>query len=491
MRILLLDDDRSVLNFLCLFLQRLGHDVHQAADGKDGWQKYQAGDYHLVLSDIMMPDLNGLDLLKLIVGQEGCQPADVVLFTANTGVKTAVEAMRAGAYDYLIKPVSVDELVVVLDRVEEHQRLIRQNIALTSHFEESIAIATRETRQELETWKSAYERIAGNYDFVVKSPQMKEIFCQAAIIRDDPEVIILIEGETGTGKDVLARYIHAGKTTAAFPFIDINCAAIPGSLFENELYGYEAGTFTGALPGGIKGKIDLARGGTLFLDEIAEIKPELQAKLLHLLQNREFYPLGGLKKHRLEARIIAATNVDIHNQIENGLFRRDLYYRLSAVHLVVPPLRQRPEDILPLAQHFLAAFSRDKGRHFTGFSQAAQEQLQDYDWPGNVRELKNIIECAVLLNDGYEIKAASLRLGTMARKVSSQSEPGRKPILLEPQLDFVLPPEGFPLQAFNDRLIESALAMNRGNISKTARYLQVSRRALDYRLQKQDPQSPK
>lgn len=482
MNILLLDDEQPVLDCLSLLLRRLGHQVTEAANGSDGWKLYQEGDYHLVLSDIMMPGMSGLDLLEAIAKDE-YRLADVVLFTANTGVKTAVNAMRSGAYDYLIKPIAVDELVVMLEKVEEHQLLKRQNRVLTSHFEESIAVATRETRRELEAWKSAYEKASGNKGVIAASEAIKNLLDQARILHEDSSIPVLIEGETGTGKEVLARQIHFGEGAVMTPFIEINCAAIPSSMFENELFGYEGGTFTGALPGGHKGKIDLARGGTLFLDEIAEISPELQAKLLHLLENREYYRVGGLKKRRLEARIIAATNVNIHRNIAQGLFRRDLYYRLNTSHLVIPPLRERSEDILPLARYFLRRYVQDKGKYFRDFSREAVDKLLNYDWPGNVRELKNAIESAVLLNEGITMEAEHLKLASISSGQLERAESCSLPVL-DPDLDYILPEAGFPLQRFNDVLIDRALAMHHGNISQTARYLHISRRSLDYRLQK-------
>lgn len=489
MRILLADDEEDSRTYLAGFMKELGHTVVEAQDGHQAWQLFNQSDFHLVLSDIRMPGWTGLELLHNIRTQNPVPESDVVLFTAYSHIQTAIEALRAGAYDYLLKPVNVKELVACLQRVEEHQNLKRQNQVLTHQFQESIEAATLDTRRELEQWKAAYSRATGTDEIIAVSPVMRNIYAQGHILHQDPTVPVLIEGETGTGKEILARYIHYGEDATSSPFVDINCAAIPPTTFESELFGYEPGTFTGALPKGQKGKLDLAQDGTLFLDEISELSPELQAKLLRMVQERDFYRVGGLTKFKFDARIISATNVNIMDNMQKGLFRKDLYYRLGTAQLRIPPLREHREDIMPLARSFLARFVREKGRSFHDISPEAENLLLKYDWPGNIRELKNVVERSVLMNEGWILRPEHLNLGLKSRVEEPSSPPGAPgtsaPINLEREL--LLPAEQFPLNDFVERIIAAALAQHQGNITMTARYLGMSRRSLDYRLHKKKP----
>ncbi|PKM77126.1 MAG: sigma-54-dependent Fis family transcriptional regulator [Firmicutes bacterium HGW-Firmicutes-15] len=489
MKILLVDDEKDSRTYLASFLEKLGHQVIEAEDGKRGWEAFRAEDFHLVLSDIRMPVWTGLELLEHIQQQVPLSESDVVLFTAHAQIQTAVEALRAGAYDYLLKPVNVKELLACLKRVEEHQDLKRQNRVLTHHFEETVEAVTEETKRELEQVKEAYAKIIGTGNLVIVSPLMQELYAQAWILHREPNVPVLIEGETGTGKEIMARCIHYGQKPSTAPFIDINCAAIPSTMFESELFGYEAGTFTGALPRGQKGKLDLAEGGTLFLDEITEMPPELQAKLLRVIQEKEFYRIGGLKKHKFNARLVCASNLNIKDSVESGGFRRDLYYRLSTAHLQIPPLREHREDILPLANSFLSRFAFEKGKKFRSISPEAEKQLLKYNWPGNVRELRNVIERASLMYDGYILMLDHLKLGIVQadhnRNISSPVSSST--FILGPESEFELHAEKFPLDAFIDRIVSQAIELKNGNITRTASYLGISRRTLDYRLNKKEP----
>ncbi len=489
MRILLVDDEEDSRVYLSSFLNKLGHQVIEAEDGKRAWEAFLTEDFHLVLSDIRMPGWTGLELLEHIRQQVPLPESDVVLFTAHAQVQTAVEALRSGAYDYLLKPVNVKELVACLHRVEEHQDLKRQNRVLTHHFQESIEAVTEETKRELEQWKEAYAKIVCSGKLVVVSSLMQELYAQAQILHQDTTVPVLIEGETGTGKEILARYIHYGKKATTAPFIDINCAAIPASMFETELFGYEAGTFTGALPRGQKGKLDLAEGGSLFLDEITEMPPELQAKLLRVIQEKEFYRVGGLKKHKFNARLICASNLNIKDSLESGAFRRDLYYRLSTAHLQIPPLREHREDILPLVHSFLSRFALEKGKKFRAVSPEAESQLLRYDWPGNIRELRNVLERAILMYDGPNLKPEHLQLGIIKADANKSMSPqiSDSTFVLGSESEFDLHAEKFPLDAFIDRIVSQAMDLHKGNITRTANYLAISRRTLDYRLNKKEP----
>jgi len=490
MNILLVDDEDDSRTYMANFIREMGHQVTEAENGRQAWELLSDGDFQLLLSDIKMPGWSGLRLLQEINHQPSPRiNCDVILFTAYSQVQTAVEALRLGAYDYLLKPINIKELVASLERVEEHQNLKRQNQVLTDHFQETLESATQDTRRELEQWKKAYTSVQGISDLIVVSPSMQKLYAQAHMLHNDPSIHILIEGETGSGKEILARYIHfAGKAVTA-PFIDINCAAIPAAMFESELFGYEPGTFTGALPKGQKGKLDLAQGGSLFMDEITELPRELQAKLLRVFQEKEFYRMGGLKKYQLEARIICATNENIMELLENGSFRRDLFYRLSTALLHIPPLRERREDIIPLAKSFMARFVKEKGKSFYGISSAAEEKLLKYDWPGNVRELRNSLERAVLMYDGSILKSKHLLLGlnqpgfNQLPSVQESADQVSRSVSL---YEFELPEQRFPLNSFINDIITRALELNNGNITKTARYLDISRRSLAYRLRKME-----
>lgn len=311
------------------------------------------------------------------------------------------------------------------------------------------------------------------------SEAMQEVMSQAEIIHRDRAVPVLIEGETGTGKEIIAKYIHYGKDQVKSPFIDINCAAITPTIFESELFGYEGGSFTGGRPGGQKGKLAIADGGSLFLDEIGEIPVSIQAKLLRVIQEREYYRVGGLTKITANVRLICATNVNLEMSMLEGKFRKDLFYRLEAVHIFIPPLRERPDDILPLAEMFLKTLSHEKGKDFESISSEAANLLIAYNWPGNVRQLRNVIERIVLMWNDKEIKPEHLSFLNKKRK--NMQELPIKPVQFSGQ-EMNLPQDHLDLQDVNSKIIKQALSMHQGNITKTASYLGISRRSLSYRL---------
>jgi len=440
----------------------------------------------MVLSDLKMPGLSGIELLRALSSFAVGQDFDVVLLTGHGDMESAIEALRAGAYDYLLKPVNVEELAAVTERVAERQVLRRENKVLTEKFEDEVRAATEETRHELTRLRKAYCESMGIGNLVVFSEAMKTVIEQARQLHSDRSVPVFIEGETGTGKEVIARYVHYGPGDVTAPFVDLNCAAIAPGIFESELFGYEAGAFTGGLPKGRKGKLDMALGGTIFLDEIAEIPVELQAKLLRLIQEREFFRVGGLKKITTDARFICATNVDIEKKVRQKAFRQDLFYRLSVGRITLPPLRQRKEDILPLAEMFLTRFAREKGKRFRTISGGAADMLLSCKWPGNVRELKNAIEWAVLMWDEHELKPVHLGI-LKGRKKGAPVE-----TVSDGMIDcnnFTLPPGSLPIEEYFDNIIVEALKLNKGNKTQTAKYLGISRRSLYSRLKRLSPGS--
>ena len=318
--------------------------------------------------------------------------------------------------------------------------------------------------------KEAYFQIVGLGDIVIASDAMKKAYQQARQLHAERSVPVLIEGETGTGKELVARYIHYGEESVAESFVDLNCAALPSSIFESELFGYDAGAYTGGLPRGQKGKLDLAMGGTLFLDEITEVPLELQAKLLRVLQEKEFYRVGGLKKIKTDVRVICATNVDIEQKVEQERSGGDLFYRLNVARIYLPPLRERRDEIVPLAESFLAKFAKEKRKNFKIIKKTTADLLLSYQWPGNIRELRNLIEWAVLMHDDTELEPSHLRL---IQKEDTKAENGAAD-----QINFTLPLNNLPLKPFIDDIILKALEMHHDNKLQTARYLNIPTRTL-------------
>ncbi|MFZ5897932.1 MAG: sigma 54-interacting transcriptional regulator [Bacillota bacterium] len=316
----------------------------------------------------------------------------------------------------------------------------------------------------------------------VFSGEMQQVLEQVRRLHANRAIPVLIEGETGTGKDAVARYIHCGDEHIDEPFIELSCALIAPESTEADLFGYAPGACGGALPRGKKGKIDLAQGGTLFLDHVEALSPAVQPKLLRMIEDKAFYRVGGLKKVKADFRIICASSVDLAGQVERGSFRPDLYYRLSVARIYLPPLRERREEIIPLARMFLARFAREKGKRFAGISRRAADLLRSYYWPGNIRELRNTIELIVALWDDEEVTPAHLAMLPKARMLSET--PGFSGTNVINPGDFSLPLGSLPLEEYNNRIILKALEMHGGNKTKTAKYLGISRRSLDCRLKR-------
>lgn len=480
MKILLVDDEQHSRQAMLWFLKRQNHEVTECASGEEAMAKFSPEEFPLVLSDVQMPGMSGNQLAAAIKSQPNSWQTDVVLFTGHADLSSAVTALRAGVYDYLEKPINVEELASVIERVAEHQALLRENKNLTERFQAEVNAATEETRRELVYVKQIVaESIIGSVG--VFSESMKAIVRQAKKLHTDRSIPVLIEGETGTGKEIIAKIVHYGSDfnpLSAAPFVDINCAALAPTLFESELFGYESGSFTGSMAKGAKGKFDLAYGGTLFLDEIGEIPLDLQGKLLRVLQEKEFFRIGGLKKIKTNIRVIGATNVSLEQCIEKGTFRKDLYFRLKVAHIIIPPLRKRKEEILPLANLFLQKYSQQKKKDFTAIASQTANILEAYGWPGNVRELQNIIEYATFAYNDTELRPEHIT-GLLA-------QPCELPSLLPNRsgmLEIPFPLQGYSLKSYTEDIIMKVLAAHHGNQSATADYLKISRRALSYRLE--------
>ena len=373
-KILVVDDDSLMKEFLSETLTRSDFSVETASTGDEALEKIKEKEFDVILSDIRMPQMGGMELLK--AAKEFCPAAKVMLMTAYGTIENAVEAMKLGAFDYITKPFSADDIEVKVNRALEYKRLERENRLL---------------RQEIEK-KYGFENIVG------KSPQMKKVLDLVEGVADSKSYV-LITGETGTGKELVAKAIHYSSPRKDRPFVKVNCAALPEGLMESELFGHEKGAFTGAIRKS-HGRFELADGGTLLLDEISEIPSSLQAKLLRVLQEGEFERVGSGLPIKVDVRIISTTNRNLTELINRGKFREDLYYRLNVIPINIAPLRERREDIIPLMEFFLQKYSQENNKIIKGISTEVFKSFMEYPWPGNVRELENFIEGAVVMAKG-------------------------------------------------------------------------------------------
>ena len=481
MDILLVDDSQTSRYWVSQPLLRAGHHVVECSSGEEALNRFSKGSFPLILSDIMMPGMTGIELLKKITTMSSGKETDVVLFTSNSQVQLAIEALRAGAYDYMLKPINIQELMIIIQRVVKNRVILREHKQLKEHFASEVENATEETRQEIERLKKVLAKASGMHKAGFFSPVMQKLAIQAQKYHTDRSMPVLIEGETGTGKELIATMIHNGGGISDKPFVPINCAAISPTLFESELFGYEPGAYTGGLSKGQKGKIDLAFGGTLFLDEIGEIPLDLQAKLLRAIQEKEYFRVGGLQRIKTDIRLICATNVDLTEHLKQGTFRKDLYYRLKVGHILLPPLKERTEEIISLAEMFLKQFAVEKGKRFKRVGDKAAEILLTYQWPGNVRELRNAMEWVVFMFDDEEVKPH--HLGILDCSDAAVSVESSLISVLDP-VNFLLPQDGFVLDDFIDRILEQALEIQQGNKAAAARMLGMTRRAFCCRLGK-------
>lgn len=385
-KILVVDDEEIVRESLVEWLKEDGYYAEAAADGFEALEKLKEKNWDIALVDLKMPKMDGIELLEKI--KEQSPDTQVIIFTAYATVHTAVQAIKKGAYDYLVKPLDPEEVSLLIERLIRSQELVREVSYL---------------RKEL---SKQYKF----HDLISKSPKMQQIFELAKVVaKSNSNVLIL--GESGTGKELLARAIHNESPRANGPFVAVSCVAIPDTLLESELFGHEKGAFTDAIAQK-KGKFELAHGGTLFLDEIGDISPKMQLALLRVLEEREFTRVGGTKPIKVDVRIIAATNRNLQKAVEEGRFRDDLYYRLNVITIHIPPLRERKEDIPLLVEHFVEKFNIQMGKRVKGVSQEAMRLLMEYDWPGNVRELENVMERAMVITKGELITPEDLFLPT-------------------------------------------------------------------------------
>ncbi len=438
--ILVVEDEEKLRRVVELQLKTAGFEVEQAGSAEAAMRLADRAD--VILTDLRLPGVSGLELLTNLRRQDSHTP--VIVMTAFGSIETAVEAMKAGAVDFLPKPFSLDHLMTVVNKALELRTLRDEN---------------RQLREELNQ-RYQFDNIVGH------SEPMREIF--STISRVAPtRATVLLCGESGVGKDLIARAIHHHSPRTDRPFVKINCTALPENLMESELFGYEKGAFTGANTSK-PGKFEQADTGTVFLDEIGDVPASVQVKLLRILQEREFERLGSNKTRHIDVRVLAATNVDLRAALEQHTFREDLYYRLNVLPINIPPLRERKEDLPFLAEHFVKKLSKDLGSPVKSVSDAAIQRLLEYHWPGNVRELENVLERSMVLANGPVLEAGDIKLDTAPAARFAAAD------------NFL--PEGTTLDEYEQSIIREALRRANGNKSQAARMLGLTRNALRYRL---------
>ena len=453
--IYIVDDEQSIREGIALAIEER-YLVTPFADAETALKDLAQKPPDLILLDIGLPGMSGIEALRQIRASHPDIP--VVMITAYEDIETVISAMKSGAYDYVLKPLHMDALEIAIRNALETVRLRKEVQALQQ--------------------KQLMEHVPC---FIAASNAIQDVMDFIKTVAQSPDTPVLIMGETGTGKELLAAAIHYYSPNFKAPLATVNCAAIPKDLIESELFGYEKGAFSGADAAGKKGLIEAAAEGTLFLDEIGDLSLEAQAKLLRFLEQGEFYRVGGTRKIHINTRVVSATNKNLDRLIDLGQFRKDLYFRLGVIKVQVPALNQRPDDILPLAKYFLQEFSKKFGKKFSGISTAARNALLAHNWAGNVRELKNLMEAAVLVGRGPELSAANLGLEAGPRQL--HPEPAQNGISLPP-----LPPEGIDLTArlqfIEKHYMEAVLAAAEGNESQAARLLNLNHHTFRYRRRK-------
>jgi two-component system, NtrC family, response regulator HydG len=451
--ILIVEDDPSHLEILRRHLERCGFRVEAAESAEQGLSRFSRFDPDLVLSDLRMPGMTGFDLLRKL--KADAPDVAVVLMTAFDDMQTAIDAMKDGAFDYLVKPLELDRLEAIIASALEQRRRNGAQPAAKAAEPDAPALATN--------------------DLIGRHPKMVDVFKVIGRVAAS-SAPVLIRGETGTGKELIARTIHENSRRAKLPFISVNCASLPETLLESELFGHVRGAFTGA-QADRKGRFELAGGGTIFLDEIGDVTPAFQAKLLRVLQEREYYPVGGEEARRSEARVLAATHQPIERLVREGAFREDLYFRLRVVEIVVPPLRERREDIPVLARHLVARAAKLADRPAPRLPDDVVRRLVIHDWPGNVRELENTLMRAVVLAAGDTVTPDHLDFGAGTALAGAAAGDGAGPLDGAAELDRVL-------EMAEKAHVQRVLASTGGHKSRSAEILQISRGRLDRLIEK-------
>ncbi len=445
--LLIVDDNQGIRTTLSELLSSENHDTVSLMTAEDALVSFKKNEPDLILLDLALPGMNGFQFLHEVKKLSIHIP--VIIITSYSDVASAVKAMRLGAYDYITKPFNLDEIVITVDK------------ALDSKQREDHLAYLRRKNQPL-----GFDKIIGN------SPEVKKVYNFIRQLSSAPNTSVLIRGETGTGKELVAQAIHQNSSRSNKPFIEINCSAFQENLLEAEFMGFEAGAFTGAITRK-KGLLELADNGSFFMDEVGDMPMSLQAKILKVIEEQTFRRIGGIKELKVNTRIISATSRNLEKHIESGDFRKDLFYRLNVASIILPPLRERGEDILLLANHFLNQFNKEFKKSIQGFADTVKEKLVQYSWPGNVRELKNMVERAVLFEEGVYIQPDNLNFHT-----------DHSTDIFTEFLTDNFPSTGISIENVEKSLITSALSRARGNQTQAARLLNLSRETLKYRLKK-------
>jgi two-component system, NtrC family, response regulator AtoC len=461
--ILVVDDDRDIREVIRLALEERGYEVIDGEDGESGFAQFTGMLPDLSILDVGLPGAyDGVELLRKIHESHPRHP--VLIISGQASPEKAVEAMKQGAFDYLGKPLNLEKLSILIER------------ALTNVRKDT------QLDRAVETEKAAF-----GFDRLIGScPPMQEVINTARKVATVPFATVLLTGDSGTGKELVAHAIHLASANAKEPFVEVNCAAMPETLLEAELFGYEKGAFTDAKQRK-RGLLEVAAGGTFFLDEMGDMPPSLQVKLLKVLEERTFRRLGGTTPIPVQSRLIAATNADLHEKMAIGTFRRDLYYRLNVFAIHLPALRERGRDVLEIALHFVRHFDREFGKTMQGISADAQQLLLSYEWPGNIRELRNAIERAVLIGSGNELRPQDLAIKTRVRPAVPQAPveiPNEMNLADESGLEIKVPSHGVNFEDVEQQLIRIAMRHCNNNASAAARFLRMTRETLRYRLRK-------
>lgn len=452
----IVDDDPDIRQIICESLQDGHHEVLEAGEAATAWQQFQSEQPDLSIVDIGLPgEEDGIDLLRRMHQKDTEYP--VLIISGQASPQQAVEAMKLGAYDFLGKPINLEKLLLLVARLLEDVRrrrsLERLKVSLQTEY--------------------GFDRLLGN------NPGFRQLIEVAQRVAKIPTASVLLTGESGTGKELFARAIHWSSAHAHESFVEINCAAVPETLLEAELFGFEKGAFTDAKHRK-PGLLEEANGGTFFLDEVGELSLNLQAKLLRVLEEHSFRRLGGTRLIRVSFRLIVATNANLEERVAQKKFRQDLYYRLNVIHLHLPPLRERGNDVVEIARHLLKDISRDYAREDLTISPQAERLLLEYHWPGNIRELNNVLQRSVVLSDGNTLEDKHVASSLGPAQPSKQTNAGLTPTIASTSI----PPQGLSLDEVERSLIQSALRRTKGNVTAAARLLKTSREKLRYRIRK-------
>ncbi|MCP4370804.1 MAG: sigma-54-dependent Fis family transcriptional regulator [Deltaproteobacteria bacterium] len=447
-RILIVDDEKKMRRILQIILKDQGYKIDLAQDGNEAWQYFQRTSYDIVITDLKMPGRDGMELLRLINKENSDIP--VIVITAYGSVESAVKAMKAGAFDYITKPFENEEIRIIVSKAVRYCKLQNEN----RYLREAVGV------------KYGFDHFIGD---TLKIKNVRKLAAQVAQTASS----VLIQGESGTGKELLGRLIHFNSPRSARPLVPFNCGALPDTLLESELFGYEKGAFTGAHK--LKpGRFEIADTGTIFLDEVGDMSREAQLKMLRVLEEMTFERLGGSHSLKVDVRIIAATNRDLKKLVNEGAFRADLYYRLNIFPIYIPPLRDHKNDIPVLVRHFIEHFAGEIGKQVKDISDDAMNLLISHPWQGNVRELHNCLERAMILCERQSVKPEDLLLD--CEPLNSTSPLG----------NIQIPPEGISLEEVEKFLIKQALTMAKNNQTRAAAFLKISRNTLRYRMEKHD-----